>query len=319
MSRRSVAICGSCPTRDNFSSRFNPEHDRWYRIDLANFQSSMIALMSPPVEGDPVAGEDLKDHTLGVIRADLDRRFLAGLADLRPDFLLLDFSGDVAFGALRLADGRYVTDNPYTLQTSTYYQRLLADGATHLGWRADPTAYRAVWTEAMDRFAALVAETCPETTVIVHRYRSVNAVVLSEHDRPRDLRRWARLQPLEIRRINTFRASLDDLAVTRYGWDSIDLRAERYTSDARHPWGPHYVHYTLDYHPRFLAELHRRDLAERIDPDTMEKITLIADAGSRRLRNQAAFLDDADRTQAAAIRDAEARGILETLRKVVMR
>ena len=26
-----VAVAGSCPTRDNFNTRFNPDYRRWYR------------------------------------------------------------------------------------------------------------------------------------------------------------------------------------------------------------------------------------------------------------------------------------------------
>lgn len=320
MRRRTVAVCGSCATRDNFNSRFNHDHKRWYDTALANHQSSILALMSPPIEPELTDADSLDDHEETTLRADLTRSFLTGLAELKPDYLVIDFSGDVWFGALRLPDGRYLTDNVWKLRKTAYYHRLMAaGGTTALSWRIDADAYFELWTASMDRFAAFIAEHCPDTHVIVHRFRSVNAVTLGAHDRPRNLRRWARLQPLDIRRINEFRARLDDHAVTAYGWDSIDLRAERYSAYAEHPWGAFWVHYTFDYHRRFLAELHQRDLLARVDARTAEAIRTISEAGSERLLTQARLVRRADRAQLRGIRELERRGVLASGRAVLRR
>lgn len=311
MRARTVAVCGSCATRDNFNAGFNPDHRRWYDTALSNHQSSVLALMSPPIAPEPDQTDGLDEQGERTVRADLSRSFLAGLADLKPDYLILDFSGDVWLGALQLPDGRYLTDNIWNIRTTGYYRRLVAaGGTTALNWRTDADGYLERWIESMDRFAAFIAEHCPDTHVIVHRLRSVNEVTLGSADRPRNLRRWARLQPLAIRRINQFRNRLDEHAITAYGWDSIDLRAERYSAYAHHPWGPFWVHYTLDYHRRFLAELHQRDLATRVDDEVAEKVRTIAAAGRERLIGQARFVRRADAVQRDVITRLEARGPL---------
>lgn len=310
MSRRTVAICGSCATRDNFNSRFNPDHHRWYEVVAANHQSSVLALMSPPIEPEFVESDGLDSYAEQTLRGDLTRAFLGDLVRAQPEYLVIDFSGDVWFGALRLPDGRFLTDNVWKLRQTAYYQRLMAAGGVKaLSWRVDPEEYFTLWTESMDRFAAYLAEHCPDTTVIVHRIRSTGTVVLDQHDRPQSVRDFSSLDPLDLRAINGFRARLDDHAVSAYGWDSIDLRRENYTAHADHPWGAFWVHYTFDYHRRFLAEMHRRDLTSRVDPATAARIEAIAAAGSERLVGQARFVRQADQAQLARIRELESSDV----------
>ncbi|MFL6061016.1 MAG: DUF6270 domain-containing protein [Marmoricola sp.] len=317
--RRTVAVAGSCATRDNFSSNFNPDHQRWYDLVATNNQSSLIALMSPPVEPEIAETDGLNEHQEWTIRSDFSRVFLDDLARTRPDYLLVDFSGDTAFGVLRLPDGRYVTDNHWKVGKTAWYQRAVAAGATRLSWREDEAAYRLLWDEALARFAAYVGEHCPDTQVIVHRLRSVRTLVRGETDRPTGLRRGANLLPLDVRSTNRYRTALDDHATTACGWEQIDLRAERYSSPADHPWGPYYVHYTRDYNRRFLAELHRHDLTRRLDAATSERIAVVADAGHERLVAQARHLRRTDVAQREQIRALSGLGPLRAAARAVAR
>lgn len=303
MSARTVAVCGSCATRDNFNSRFNPDHKRWYDLVAEANQVSMLSLMSPAVEPEIVPEDGMNDHQAWTIRTDLTRRFLGDLARTRPDFLLLDFSGDAWFGALRLPDGRYITDNQWKVGKTAFYRRALAEGATPLSLLDHPDEYRALWREAVGAFAAFVAEHSPQTRVVLHRLRSVGTVVRGPEGRPASLQRVARLAPIKIRRINQLRTELDDYATTTFGWDAIDLRAERYSSTVDHPWGPFWVHYTLDYHRRFLAELHLRDLTERVEPEIADRIAAVAGAGREHLLAQSRFVERVDLAQRRQIRE----------------
>lgn len=315
---RSVAVCGSCITRDNFNSRFNPEHRRWYSVVAQSNQSSMIALMSPPVEPEVTDADGLSAYDAWNVRSDLSRSFLAELVETQPDYLLLDFFGDLHFGVLLLPDGRYVTDNRWKLHQTAQHARWTAAGGTEvITPGSDPERYFALWTEAMDAFAAFVAEHCPRTTVVVHRGFYAAKTVTGPTGMPTSVRRYSRLGRLKVGRANTFWARLDDHAVTAYGWDQIDLRPERYTSTADHPWGAFWVHYTLDYYPRFLAELHLIDLARHTAPDVAARIALVGDAARARVRNQAAFTRRAVTAQTKRVAALEGRGVLATVRAVV--
>lgn len=313
---RTVAVCGSCTTRDNFNSRFNEDYRRWYDVVLSASQSSMIALMSPPVTLEPSESDPLGEYDVWTVRSDLSREFLAGLAEAKPDFLLLDFFGDVYFGALRLDDGRYVTDNRWKLWRTAQYARWKEAGTTtRVRPLEDPDAYLELWVEAMDRFAAFVAEHCPDTQVIVHRGFNTNKAAEPDRSGTFRIREIApRLAALDVAAANELWSRFDEHAITAYGWDSIDLRAEGYSSWKDHPWGPFWVHYTPDYYHRFLAEMHLRDLRTRLTGDLVDQVELIAAAGNERILNQATFLDAVVTAQDARIRELTDQGLMQAVR-----
>lgn len=320
---RTVAVCGSCTSRDNFSSRFNPDYARWFHVTADVFQTSIISLMSPALTDDEVPelvtgpgsgtdGEEL-DYKVRITREDVSRVFLAKLAAAKPDYLVLDFFADIHFGALRLPDGRYLTNNRWMLWPTRFHARLKDQGGlTPVRIFADPDAYLELWTEALDRFAAFIAEHCPQTRVIVHRGLNVEEALVGKDPRPVRVAETRRLAPLNVARANRLWARLDDYALDTYGeshgWTAIDLRAEGYTSYAEHPWKPFYVHYTPDYYHRFLAELLVLDLQQDLPPEDWAQVRAIADSAHERAVNQAVRWTPIRAAQDQRIRELEALG-----------
>lgn len=290
---RTVAVLGSCITRDNFNRTFNPDYKNWYAVGATTNQSSMIALMSPPVlePWEPV--QEMKPYGLWNVASDLTREVLGLLAEEPPDFLILDFFGDIHFGVLRLGDGRYVTDNRWRIHKTDLHQRLVADPATtRIRWQDDEDAYFALWVEAMDRFAVHVAEHCPRTRVVVHGGFNAVEVLRPGRSIPGPLGpAGAEGRPLrvEARRGSAFWARLNAHARTAYGWEGIDLSDEWYVTFAEHPWGAFEVHYTLDYYHRFQAELHRLALHDELSPGLAARVDAVADAASGRVRGELAW------------------------------
>jgi len=316
MTKRTVAVCGSCTSRDNFASRFNPDYARWFEVTAEVFQTSIISLMSPALTAEEIPellhgpgtgsdGEEL-DYKVRITREDASRDFLAKLAVAKPDYLVLDFFADVHFGALGLPDGRYLTNNRWMLWPTDFYARLKAQGGlTPLRIFKEPDAYLSVWAEALDRFAAFVAENCPETTVVVHRGLNVSEATVGDDPLPVPVQQTRKLAPLDVDRANRLWARLDDYAIDTYGWTPIDLRGEGYTSYAEHPWKPFYVHYTPDYYHRFLAELLALDLQQNLPPHQRDQVRAIAESARERATNQAARWTPIRNTQADRIRELE--------------
>lgn len=324
-SPETVAVLGSCVTRDNFNSRFNPDYKRYFDVLLSANQSSMIALMSPPIEEEFTPLREMTDYDRWNISSDLTREFLPLVADLRPDHLILDFFGDVHFGVARLPDGRYLTDNRWKTRHTDFYARHRDAGdLTSLTHKADPDGYFELWTEAMDRFALYIAEACPGTRVIVHRGYNTDEVLVPDRARPIPLRKHAKPAPLDVRAANAYWARLDDHATSAYGWDSIDLRDLEAPSYAEHPWGAFYVHYTPDYYHRFLAELHKISLRPQLDDATWSRIEHIEAASrepyERRLAVEVAVVaEQRKRLQRsrARVRELESLGLLRGARFVM--
>lgn len=285
---RSVAVLGSCITRDNFNSRFNPGYKQWFTVASTTNQSSMIALMSPPYD---VAWEPLEPMArYGVwnVDSDLSREILRLLAEEQPDLLVLDFFGDVHFGVLRTGDGHYLTNNRWKLHKTDLYGRLKDDpGTTFLRWQDDPDGYFGLWTEAMDRFAAHLAEHCPRTRVVLHC--GFDAVATVEEGASSATPFGKPGRRAAARRRTRFWRRLHTHARAAYGWEEIDLGPEHYATPADHPWGAMEVHYTLDYYPRFLAELHHVVLRHELPPDLAAEVDAVSAAAGARVRAEVAW------------------------------
>ncbi|RLV50457.1 hypothetical protein D9V37_00205 [Nocardioides mangrovicus] len=307
-----VAVVGSCPTRDNFNSRFNPDYKRWFTCDVASNQGSMIALMSPPIETDfEIYRGAVSDYNVWNIRDDLTRGVLPKLAAERPDYVILDFFGDIHFGVCRLPDGRYFTDNRWkTRRTDFYRDHKEAGQLTKVGIFRHTEEYLPLWREALDRFAGYLAEHTPDSTVVVHRGLNVGTVKVPDRRLPIPLAEHKPTHPLDVARANALWAEMDDYCLDTYGWEQIDLRDERYTSFAEHPWGSFYVHYTMDYYHRFLAELLKIDLRRRgVDDDTWARLLAVQDASREHGEVRAAALALEVEEKQARIEELESLGV----------
>ena len=313
-----VAVAGSCPTRDNFNSRFNPDYKRWFTCELATNQTSMIAQMSPRVDIEWTPLGTMNDYDLWNVNSDLSREFLPLVAELQPAYVVLDFFADIHFGVVRLPDGRFVTDNRWKIQKTDWYEQQWAQGSlTRLNIQDDTEAYLELWREAMDRFAAHLAEHCPETTVVVHRGWNTNLVQVPGRPEPVRMRRHKPLAAFDAERGNELWAVLDDYCVEQFGWESIDLRDEGFTSYADHPWGSFWVHYEPEYYHRFLAEMNKIHLRHAgPDADVVARVeqieTAARESGERRWRQARTLADSRGETvsrQRRRIEELEGLGV----------
>jgi hypothetical protein len=251
-----VAVMGSCITRDNFNSRFNPDYKQAYECVLMQNQSSVISLMS---EGFELTDEQLgpsSDYDRWNVTTDLSKEFLVRIGELAPDYLILDFFGDVHFGCLELGDGRYITNNRWKLWPTPYYRELQASRPPReLRIERDTEEYLALWRDAFDRLVAHVRRVSPDTTVVVHRGHNTDLLQLPGADAPVSLSSSGKIRPVDVPLLNRLWARLDDYAVSSTGFDAIDLTQREWPTSANHPWGPFYVHYSMDYYAEFLASL----------------------------------------------------------------
>lgn len=253
-----VAVLGSCITRDNFNRRFNPTYRDFYRCELTQNQASLISLMSDGFNLPEDQYGDLNEHEQWTVRTDLDKEVLPKLAELQPDYLILDFFADVHFGILTLPDGRLITNNRWKLPRTDFYRDLKARGEVRpLRFTDDRERYLELWQEALERFATFVAENLPDTTVIVHRGHFTDRLKLPDQPTPVSLPDHRKRRRVDVERANRFWRELDRRAAATFDAEVIDLTDRTYTTFDDHPWGPFYVHYTMDYYHRFLIDLHR--------------------------------------------------------------
>jgi len=284
-----VAVLGSCISRDPFNSKFNPDYKRTWTCVLIQNQSSLISLMSEPT---PLTEDEIgeaSDYDKWNVRTDTGKEFLRRVVEEAPDYLVLDFFGDIHFGVLELEDGRFITNNRWKLWPTPFYQRLKAeDRLRPLRIETDTERYLALWRDAYDRLVAYLAEHLPGTTVVVHRGHNTNRIWIEDEQRSLPLTQHKKLWKLDVKRANELWSQLDDYAVSSTGFAEIDLLGTPYPSFPEHPWGPFYVHYTLDYYHDFLAALNRIHLGRTLRAEGREREAEMLDQIAEAARGRSA-------------------------------
>lgn len=251
-----VAVLGSCITRDNFNSRFNPGYRERFACPLHQNQTSLISLMSTPLDQPWAPTRPMNDYDRWNVATELDKSFLPGVVALQPDCLILDFFADAYFGVARLDTGEYVTDNRWKLRHTDLYRSWKdAERLTLLKLVRDAEVYVPLWRDAFDAFVRFARERLPRTALVLHRGRFTDSIQLPGVSTPESLREHREAKRrIPVQRSNRRWAELDDYAAARVD-AVIDLTDTDYPTSPDHPWGAFYVHYAMDYYPRFLEQL----------------------------------------------------------------
>ncbi|MEI7744196.1 MAG: DUF6270 domain-containing protein, partial [Chloroflexota bacterium] len=250
----SIAVFGSCVTRDAFNSRFTPGWADRYTLGAVAYRSSLVSLMATPT---PIVDEDLRE--LGAtqaqwVRRDFRKDALGELAAAPPDLLLLDFTTDIRFGCLDLGDGRYVTANHSLLDRTGWLGRLeAAGGVRQVRPRRDEARYLALWQDALVRLVGRLAEVAPATAVCVVGARQATRLWLPGGGGPVDLAANRLVPRGDAARFDALWAHLDAMALRTPGWVRIDLRGREYPTSDAHPWSASVTHFAPEFHADLLA------------------------------------------------------------------
>lgn len=108
-----IATIGSCITRDNFNSKFNPYYKLFFDVIAHQNQTTIPSLMSDKIEL-KVDDEFINktNYIQNLLLREFDKGFLDILKQEKPQYLLMDLDPDVKFGLLKTKENNYLTNNP---------------------------------------------------------------------------------------------------------------------------------------------------------------------------------------------------------------
>lgn len=255
----SVAVFGSCVTRDNFNRTFNPEYKELFDCVALADHVSLVSLMAPPVTVDVEKLDGLSPRLLQKLRREFSRAFLTELRETQPDYLILDFWPDLIFGFADLDGAGVITHNAWSTVKTKFYSDHTVH---HFRPDKDRNAFFDRWKDAADDFFEFAAEAIPNTRIVVHSARNVSSWV-DRNGSVQDFNPWAMT-------MNKHWSDMDAYVLEHHSPLRIDVISADTKSFEDHPWGKFPVHYTFDYHGRFLARLSEialRDVVRKMTQD----------------------------------------------------
>lgn len=237
---KTIAILGSCVTRDAFSPELTPG----VRVALYVARTSFLSLAAAPVE---IAEEDIAvegKFERRQLHQDLAKTGLAAMATLRPELLLIDLI-DERFDLL-LRGAQIVTRSNYLVNAGLEASPLLA-GFERV--KRNLAATHALWADA----AAVLMPQLRELAgrVVVHRALYAESKYLPDGS----------VEPFEpaeakiARAANAWMERYYDRLMALGADDEICVPAELRVSDFAHKWGRDFFHYGQPYYRNLAAQI----------------------------------------------------------------
>lgn len=241
-----VAVIGSCVTRDVFNSTFCPNYKTFFECGASLIQGSALSLVSdkfyvPESDLSSMIASSAKD-----VRSEMSREVNEFITASNPEYVIFDFFGDVRFGAAQLDTGTFVTRNEWKLCTTDYYKEHVLEEFMP---RTD--SYFEMWCQAIDEAVRFIRRVSPHSKLVLHDVEFVTEF----RSKKGEITKFSNSASLV--ELNKWWRKLNSHFAENYAHEVIRVRTNDTVSFEEHPWGPYGVHYEFDYHADFLTELTR--------------------------------------------------------------
>ncbi|MEC1581273.1 DUF6270 domain-containing protein [Bacillus subtilis] len=243
-----IAVLGTCFSRNAFnsSSFFNPDYKKFYKCCYTQFHSSVISLMSDPVDIDFNQFNDVKESDRPWVETDFKKDFFVKLKEAKPDYIIIDFYCDASKPVIRTQENNYVTCN-YFIEVSKFLSNW---DNIHIINHHENQKYFELWKKNIGKFLDKLKTIIPEDKIILNKgrfaetYYGMDGKIKTFDDIPM------------IRRNNYFWDKLDNYFLSiAPSAKVIDLSDTKFIGDERYPYGLSYSHYESDYYREFFNRL----------------------------------------------------------------
>jgi hypothetical protein len=236
---RSVAIWGSCATRDAFAveSRANELSERLQSVYYAA-RTSWISQASPPWQGEALdLSQVVNAFGQRAVQTDLDKTAIDRIIENHPDLVVFDLLSE------RLPVARFgrtwVTVSQYLEQTDLGPRVAAEADALH---EATSSERPGLFAAAARRIARRLIRDLPESTFVLHEApftdRVADGTVLSEPEGQDTPSLTLAQKPLVDTLVQEFGPRLVRAKPPRHLW----------VADPNHRWGRANTHYVQDYY-----------------------------------------------------------------------
>lgn len=243
-----IATIGSCITRDNFNTKFNPNYKSYFDVIAHQNQTTLPSLMSNELELNVnKAFLDKSPYVQSLLYKEYSKEFLSILKEKEPDYLLMDLDPDVKFGLLKIEDNQYITANP-NFKDLPQFKNL-----EHINIIENYKAYINIWKEAVAKFFDFMKTEVPNCEIILVKARFSD--VFTDGTSLTKMREEKGIALQAFSEMNKVWDSLDNYIINNYKVSELDMTEQQYFLNKDHLWGPYYLHYEDKFYNAFLNKL----------------------------------------------------------------
>ena len=251
---KTVAVFGSCVSRDLFNSSITPNYKKYFKIEYSSQRQSLISLMNNPLEYDEKLIEITPKNPHNAaktlyIKTDLEKTFLRNLIDNPVDVLVFDNNFEIRMGILILNDGSIITNNHWDLPLTKLYKKLQIK--EKLSMENGTEKFLKLWKESCDSFLEFLEINCPDTQVVLNSARRGYKVLKKDGtiEINENFKRGASV-------VNKLWDQLDEYIYKNHNVDLLNFD-ENVLLVEDHFWGLAPAHYESKYYTLKLNELVR--------------------------------------------------------------
>ncbi|MCD8799435.1 XcbB/CpsF family capsular polysaccharide biosynthesis protein [Mammaliicoccus sciuri] len=243
-----IATIGSCVTRDNFNSNFNPHYKDYFELVAHQHQSSIISMMSNNTSFTKTSEfSDATAFRKRHITNEFNKSFINEIKEKKPEYILIDLYADIKYGVVKFDDETYITNNKHFKNLPELKNKPTLDLYKNFD------EYLSLWKYYTNNLFDFIQKELPESKVILvnARYHDKLSDIISLHD----IRRDQGIKSLDIDLMNKMWHILDEFILDNYNVIVLDTKHENYFLDKNHPWGMYYLHFENFFYNDFLINL----------------------------------------------------------------
>ena len=230
---------GSCSSRNIFNSKINKDYKKYFRINKSVEASTLISLMSKPIDFDEEKINSSSKYDNQCVIDDLSKNFLNVVEKDFVDYIIIDTLFDVGSNVIQYDKNKFLTSNNRIARTDFYnsikeYRKInIFDNFEE---------YFSYWTNACDSFFKFVDANCKHTKIIINCSRSAYKYV----DSNGDICKITKFEKLS-NKYNRFRNLLDKYILENFDVEVLKFNTNTYI-DNNHIFGMRPTHFVEEYY-----------------------------------------------------------------------
>jgi hypothetical protein len=250
-----IAVLGSCVSRDGFNSKFISDYKNFYSCVIHQNQMSMISLASDPIPFNKELIDNLSPFDTKHFRTELDKSFFSEMKKHQPDYLLIDFYGDLFYGVQRIGNS-YITNKKWLFKKTSLYPSLNVKEEFQIFFK-EKERYLKMWKAGVKKLFDFLNKNVPHCQVIINKARFVDEYLDQETGELKSISGSGKHKYINVPVYNKWWDGLDNHVIKNYNVKVLDYENKYYYSVEDHPWGRFYLHYNNSFYQDFTRKLLR--------------------------------------------------------------